>query len=196
MVKIENTYGDTYTGKTSNAIYQRHYGNQIRRKTYKQNKSPSKKQLETRNRFKEAIQQVKNLSPADVQIIKKFYHILKERNPRQWPVNWYNFAKYLHLKRPEIKIINPSTLEYQINYFNIYQVHEIDSTGNIIYNSGNLSDPEIGKLQNYYTHTPDINTITLLISPSPGIIHEYQIREKPEGLRFFEESFFDSRYFT
>jgi len=75
-------------------------------------------------------------------------------------------------------------------------VQEIDSTGNIIYNSGNLSDPEIGKLQNYYTHTPDINTITLLISPSPGIIHEYQIREKPEGLRFFEESFFDSRYFT
>jgi hypothetical protein len=196
MVKIENEYGDKYTGKYSNAIYQQHYGRQIRRKAYKQNKSPSKKQIETRNRFKEAIQQVKNLSSADVQIIKKFYHILKERNPRQWPVNWYNFAKYMYIKRPKLKIINPITLEYQINYFNIYQVQEIDSIGNIIYNSGYLSDPETGKLQNQYSHTPNINTITLIISPSPGITHEYQIREKPEGLRFFDIRFFDSRYFT
>ena len=48
MVKIENEYGDRYTGKSGNAIYQGHYGRTIRRKSYQQNKTPSKKHQNTK----------------------------------------------------------------------------------------------------------------------------------------------------
>lgn len=196
MVKIENIYGDKYTGKSSNAIYQKQYGQQIRRKAYKQNKSPSKKQIETRNRFKEAIQQVKNLSSADVQIIKKFYHILKERNPRQWPVNWYNFAKLCYLKQPTITILNPETLEYQITYFSIYQITEKTVSGLTLYDSGILSNPETGQFHKTYNKTPEPITNNIEITVLPGITHTHQIRQPSASLKFFDNRYFDSRFFT
>lgn len=196
MVKIENIYGDRYTGKSSNAIYQGYYGRQIRRKGYKQTTPPSAKQIQTRQRFKEAIQQVKNLSSVDVQSIKKIFRILKEKDPRSWPVNWYNFAKLCYIKTPKITILDPETLEYQVQYFSIYQVVEKTASGLIVYDSGIISAPETNQFQNQFQKTPETITNYLEITVIPGITHTQQIRPFATILKYFDNRYFDNRYFT
>lgn len=196
MVKVENEYGDRYTGKCSNAIYQGHYGNTIRRKGYKENKPPSKKQLQTRQRFIEATEKIKSLTYEQIQYIKTVYRILKEKNPRQWPVNWFNFAKKLHIKIPEFQIIDIYTNEYKIKYFNIYQVIETNPYGTILFDSGILSSPDAGTYHNTFQKIPDPNTALIEITILPGIKHNFIISEIEIGSKFFDIRFFDNRYFT
>jgi hypothetical protein len=196
MVKIENEYGDQYTGKSSNAIYQGHYGRTIRRKGYKQRKPPSKKQIETRNRFKEAITKIKQLTPNQVQNIKKIYRFLKENNPRSWPVNWYNFAKLCYIKKPKITILNPTTNEYHITNFLIYQIIEKTALDSIVYDSGILSSPETNQFLSSYTKTPETLTDYIQITILPGITHTHIIRPFTTGMKYFDNQFFDNRYFT
>lgn len=196
MVKIENEYGDRYKGKSSNAIYQDHYGKQIRRKSYKQTKPPTPKQLETRQRFKEAIQTIKSLSYNQIQDIKKFYNILKEKDPRKYPVNWYNFAKWLCIKQPKTIILNQTNKEYKINHINIYQVIELSSNNVPVYDSGQLSTPSIGSLLQNFQKIPSLGAVSLKIYPVDGIYHTFQLEEKQFELLFFDSRFFDSRFFA
>ncbi|MCC7569981.1 hypothetical protein KO465_01385 [Candidatus Micrarchaeota archaeon] len=196
MVKIENEYGDKYTGKYSNAIYQQHYGRQIRRKGYKQRKPPSKKQIETRERFKEAIQNIKQLPYDQVQSIKKIFRILKEKNPRSWPVNWYNFAKLCYIKTPKVTILDPETFEYQVTYFSIYQVVEKTASGLIVYDSGIISSPETNQFLQTYQKTPETRTKYIEITVIPGITHTHPLRPILTSLKYFDNRYFDNRYFT
>ena len=196
MVKIENEYGDRYKGKSSNAIYQGHYGRTIRRKSYKEIKNPSPSQVKTRNRFKEATQKIKELNFDEIQGIKKFYRYLKEQNPRKWPVNWYNFAKQLYIKQPTITILNLSNMEYQIDYLNIYKVQEKTESGLIVYDSGVLSNPKGGETLQKFSKIPSLIATKIVIIPILGITHEYQIRKSLTSLRFFDIRFFDNLYFT
>ena len=196
MVKIENEYGDRYKGKSSNAIYQEHYGKQIRRKNYKQTQPPTPKQLQTRQRFKEALKNIKTLNHDQILYLKKVYRILKEKNPRSWPVNWYNFAKLCYIKIPKFKILDPYTREYQVDNFSIYQVKEKTSFGDVIFDSGPLSAPDKGTCLEKYIRKPEHYAVEIQIIVLPGIIHTNLIGETEIGLLFFDSRYFDSRYFT
>jgi len=196
MVKIENEYGDRYTGKSGNAIYQGHYGRTIRRKSYQQNKTPSKKQLQTRQRFKEALKNIKTLNHDQILFLKKVYRILKEKNPRRWPVNWYNFAKLCYIKIPKFKILDSYSNEYQITYFTIYNVKEKTPSGTVIFDSGPLSSPDTGSFLETYSKIPNNINVEIEVQILPGVSHSYFIGEKETGLTFFDSLFFDSRYFT
>lgn len=196
MVKIENEYGDRYTGKSGNAIYQGHYGKTIRRKGYHETGTPSPRQVQIRNRFKEASTLIKNLPYEHRQGIKNIYHYLKEKEPRLWPVNWYNFAKQIYIKKPEFIITDKSNNEYQINYLSIYRIQEISADNTVLFDSSYLSDPFNLIFLKIFKKVPHPNTTIIKIFPIPGVFHEVNIIPVISSLRFFDNRFFETQYFT
>lgn len=196
MVKIENEYGDRYKGKAGNAIYQDQYGRQVRRKSYQQKKPPSKAQILTRQRFKEAIQTIKSLPYNQIQDIKKFYNILKEKDTRKYPVNWYNFAKWLYIKKPKLTIIDSLTNQYKIQHVNIARVEEKTQYLTTTYDSGKISDPTSGDFLKKYIKIPELDTALVEIYVLNDISHTIKIRKLSEDTQFFDIRFFDPRYFT
>lgn len=195
MVKIVNEFGDVLTGKCSNAIYQKHYGRQIRRKGYKEKKQPSPAQLKQRNKFKDAIAWTKSLTTEERIGLKNYYETSKLGYQKNMPVNWYNFAKYVYIKSPTFTILDPTNQTYQIKHPSILKITEKASDGSIINIIDNLSDYENGIITDNYTGTPNIITNIIEVMTMPGLLFEYIISPYTATSKYFDSKYFDIQYF-
>lgn len=104
MVKIINDTGDIKVGRQGEAVYQRHYGQQMRRLVNPKSGEVSKTQLTQRNRFREALIWRKSLSRSARIYLEGYaiangivdgYHI---------PLTWDKFALKIALEQPRIYI--------------------------------------------------------------------------------------------
>lgn len=175
MVKITNEFGDKYTGKQGEAIYQKHYGTQIRRKAYKEDKEPSKRQIQVRNNFKDATSWVKSLSYEQREDLKKFYKTSKISYSNGYPVNWYNFAKWIYIKKPEFQILDSETNDYQIDHPSIVSIKEMDEYGFVHFYESNISTFQDLNLNKKYIKTPTPYTTKIIVTLLTGLIYEYII---------------------
>jgi len=195
LVKIENDFGDVLTGKCSNAIYQKHYGRQIRRKGYKETKEPSPQQIKQRNKFKDAIAWVKTLTSEQRIGLKNYYETSKLGYQKNMPVNWYNFAKYCYIKNPIFQILDDVNNSYNLIHPSILRVVEKSLDESIIYIIDNLTVLENGVLCDNFHRTPEILTAYIELTLITGQIYTYYIEPVKTTTLFFDASFFDYHYF-
>lgn len=175
MVKIVNEFGDVLKGKTGEAIYQGHYGRQIRRKSYKKNDNPSSKQIQVRKRFKDSIIWVNSLTFSQKQNIK---HLFKNQFPsyeKGQPTTWFNYAKWLYLSNPKFSIIDSSNNCYKINHPAIMNIEEYDSSMNLIYSSQNLSDLSDLSLYSSFIHTPSPEVSSIQVTTLTGLLFVFTL---------------------
>ena len=106
MVKITNVYGDVKVGKQGQAVYQRHYGQQIRRTLKPKTGQVSKMQLEQRLRFKQALDWRASLTRDARLYLEGFainHHIVDDYGI---PLSWDKFALKIALQRPEVVLLD------------------------------------------------------------------------------------------
>ena len=105
MVKIINAIGDIKTGRQGEAVYQRHYGQQIRRVVKPKTGEPSKTQLAQRARFQAALAWRKDLSRA-ARIYLEGYAIANGIvDSYGVSLTWDKFALKIALQQPQVFII-------------------------------------------------------------------------------------------
>lgn len=195
MVKITNEFGDVLKGKTGNAVYQEHYGRQIRRKAYKENKKPSESQIQVRNNFKKSIEWVKSLTHEQREDLKSFYKNSNLSYSAGNPINWYNFAKWLYIKKPEFRILDPETAKFEIKHPALYSVTIKNPLGFILYQETGISSFNSLFLNKKYIFTPVSDASTLIITLLTGLDFEYTINTIAPELEGFDINCFDANCF-
>jgi len=194
MVKVENEYGDVLTGKSGNAIYQKFYGQQIRRKAYKQTKPPSKAQQNIRQKFKDALAWIKTLTYEQKNALKTYYRNSKLSYDPNYPVNWYNFAKLIYIKNPTFEILNESNNQYRITHPAIKKIEEKSSTGVTLYIIDDLSSFEDEQYTESYNHIPVIGTTQIILTTLSGLQFSYLEGEITTELIYCDISYCDPNY--
>ena len=194
MVKIENEYGDVLTGKSGNAIYQKFYGQQIRRKAYKQTKPPSKAQQNIRQKFKDALAWIKTLTYEQKNALKTYYRNSKLSYDPNYPVNWYNFAKLIYIKNPTFEILNESNNQYRILHPAIKKIEEKSSSGLLLFSVDNLSSFIDQNYTEHYEHTPETITSQITLTTLSGLEYNYIIGELLEELIYCDIRYCDPNY--
>jgi len=175
MVKIQNVFGDIKKGKQDNAIYQLHYGRQIRRVAYKEKIQPSLRQINQRIRFKDAVLWVNSLTSPEKTNLKKYY----SKSYQSWkpgqPSTWYNWAKTFIMKKPELNLSASSPYTYFINHPAILKIEELDDSGGVVYTSNNLSNITAMVFKDHFSKDPNTDTVSLRVTTLPGIVFEYDL---------------------
>ena len=104
MVKITNEFGDVKRGVQGEAVYQQHYGNQIRRMHKEHKNADTVTQHHQRDRFRTGIDFAKGLTKAQKDFIKSYMAEAGITNPEGLPTTWYSFAKKIAMTVPEVKM--------------------------------------------------------------------------------------------
>lgn len=102
MVKITNLFGDVKTGKQEGAVYQRHYGKQIRRTLKEKKNANTEVQLQQRARFKAGINFAKGLTKPERDFIKTYMTEAGITAPDGLPTTWYTYAKKIAMSVPRV----------------------------------------------------------------------------------------------
>ena len=104
MVKITNEFGDVKRGVQGDAVYQQHYGKQIRR-THKEHKNADTlTQRHQRDRFRTGIDFAKGLTKAQRDFIKSYMAEAGITSPEGLPTTWYTYAKKIAMTVPEVSM--------------------------------------------------------------------------------------------
>lgn len=98
MVKIVNTLGDVKVGKQGAAVYQRKYGEQIRRVLSPKSAIPSQRQLEHRQLYREALVWRSGLSRANRNYLDGYCIANWVVDSYKIPLAWSRFALKLYLE--------------------------------------------------------------------------------------------------
>lgn len=176
MVKIQNVFGDIKKGKQDNAIYQLHYGRQIRRVGYKEKIQPSLRQINQRIRFKNAVNWVKNLSVEEKNHIKQYFRQVYPYYEKGQPATWYNFAKNFVLTLPEFQLIDSETGLYQIKHPAIKSVVEYTADDKVLNSYDNLSSLPSLNLCDTFERTCNPATSYIIVTTLPGCHYKYKIK--------------------
>lgn len=114
MVKITNTAGDVKTGIQGLAVYQGHYGHQVRRVKAPKRGIPSKTQLKQRDLFRLSLTWKKTLTPHDRAWLKWHATNAGVIDSFGVPLTWNRYADKICLTRPTFRTCQigepPSTL--------------------------------------------------------------------------------------
>jgi len=106
MVKIANEYGDVKVGKQGEAVYQRHYGQQMRRQLKPKTGQVSKTQLEQRLRFKQALDWRKSLTRDARRYLEGFAIAHSINDEYGIPLTWDKFALKIALQQPRLILLD------------------------------------------------------------------------------------------
>jgi len=196
MVKITNVFGDEYEGVQDNAIFQKVYGKQVRRKRYTQSKPPSPKQLQVQQRFKDAITWIKTLDPSTKKYIKRYFTDSDLSSTPNFPKTWYTYAKFLYITSPSYKQSSDDLNTYIIKHPALSSIQFLDSLGSVTDSMDNLTDFSIGKITTKYTVTPLETTSRIRIITYPGVVKDIVLLPFTEQLKYYDIKYFDSRYFV
>lgn len=175
MVKIKNIYGDVCTGRKDNAVYQRKYGQAMRR-VYNDNKPPASPLQEAqRDKFKEGIAYAESLNKAERDAIKAY---MKEKNIG-WkdgdPIHWYNWAKSIAMKQPEYRVLDSVTGRYRFSHPAILKIEELDIDGNVLFSMDDLSNIMDGRFQEQWMQTPASGAALVRATTLAGQAYEYTL---------------------
>ncbi|MBA7536971.1 hypothetical protein ES705_29237 [subsurface metagenome] len=99
MVKITNLFGDIKTGKQGEAVYQRKYGEQIRRQVSPKRAIPSERQIKHRQLYKDALDWRKSLSRANRRYLEGYCIAGGIVDGYGAPLAWSRFALKLYLEK-------------------------------------------------------------------------------------------------
>lgn len=106
MVKITNTLGDIKQGKQGEAVFQLHYGQQIRRTLQPKRPNGSKMQLNQRIRFSQAIAWRATLSREARQYLEGFAIAHRIIDSYGLPMTWDKLALKIGLQTPIVRLID------------------------------------------------------------------------------------------
>lgn len=106
MVKIINTLGDVKIGKQGLAVYQRHYGQQIRRLVSPKSIPATKLQQRQRDRFDQALLWRKGLSTNARHYLQGFAIAHQIVDSYGVPLTWDKFAIQIALTQPLVTILD------------------------------------------------------------------------------------------
>ncbi|MBA7627484.1 hypothetical protein ES703_34946 [subsurface metagenome] len=104
MVKITSTTGDVKTGVQGPAVYQGHYGRQIRRMLSPKGAPPSKTQLTHRDLFRLSLAWKKTLTPHDRAWLKWHADEARVIDSFQVPLTWNRYADKIVLSHPQFRL--------------------------------------------------------------------------------------------
>lgn len=106
MVKIINELGDIKQGKQGEAVYQLHYGQQIRRTVKPKTPEPSQTQLEHRTRFQQALTWRATLSRTARIYLEGYAIAHRIIDSYGVPLTWDKVALKIALETPRLQILN------------------------------------------------------------------------------------------
>lgn len=196
MVKITNVFGDEYKGVQDNAIYQLHYGKQIRRKGYTESKTPSPKQLQVRQRFKDSTTWYKGLDFDIKKDIKAYFAKHDLSNIKGYPKTWYTYITYIYISNPTIRTSPTDSNVILINHPAIEKVQYFDSLGNEILVEDDLTDFSQDKVCEKYEGNFPLNATGLKVTTFAGLTKSYGISPPAPTTIYFDSDYFDSDYFA
>ena len=105
MVKIINSLGDVKVGKQGEVVYQRHYGQQMRRTVQPKSGQVSKPQKQQRIRFQQALASRASLS-RDARIYLDGYAIAHRIvDSYGIPLTWDKIALKIALEKPRLRLL-------------------------------------------------------------------------------------------
>lgn len=161
MVKVTNAYGDFKTGKQGTAVYQGHYGNQVRHKWDGKKKNDKPKQIAVQEKFKAGLEFANTLTSSEKQALEYFIDSKKLR------MTWHNYACAIAMTPPKVKYSAsrfPGTFPFVFSQsLSIEQpaIKKIDLVGksNEVFYSVQLTNIESGNLVDKYSLIPE-GTVT------------------------------------
>jgi len=177
MVKIINTLGDVKIGKQGEVVYQRKYGEQIRRTLAPKRAMPSKAQLDHRDLYRAALTWRSQLARANRRYLEGYciangivdsYHI---------PLPWSRFALKIYLQSikfvPDLKITTGPPIpgerkDYCTGPYNMDGAYGLHYWGMQSFTP--LETYTIGKFVAYWAKmtTPNIITLALRLTDGAG----------------------------
>ena len=104
MVKISNQFGDVKRGVQGEAVYQRVYGQQVRRQHREHKNANTKGQKLQRDRFKAGIDWWKTLSVEERRFLKSYMAAHGIGDVEGQPPTAYNFAKSIAMSVPRVEM--------------------------------------------------------------------------------------------
>lgn len=165
MVKINNPLGDVKIGKQGQVVYQRKYGQQIRRTLAPKRAMPSKAQLDHRNLYRAALSWRSQLARANRRYLEGYciangvvdsYHI---------PLPWSRFALRIYLQSikfvPDLKVTTGPSIPGEWNGYTTG-----DNSYDMVY-GGNWKAQTFTQSQ---AHKVTKAKVKLWRSNSPGIV--------------------------
>lgn len=112
MVKIINPLGDVKVGRQGEAVYQRKYGEQIRRQASPKRAIPSQRQLEHRQLYRDALDWRKQLSLPNRRYLDGYCINNWIIDGYGIPLAWSRFALKLHLEHINFVTVDKPILVY------------------------------------------------------------------------------------
>jgi hypothetical protein len=152
MVKVSNIYGDLKFGKQGDAVYQNHYGNQVRRKWDGKKKNNKPKQIEVQEKFRAGLEFANSLTPAEKQSLEYWINSNKLR------MTWHNFACSIAM--------TPVKIEYSVSRFQIVLPFSFSQ-------SIRIEHPAIKRIDLYGKDEGLVLTVTLTNLESGNIINNF-----------------------
>ncbi|MBA7624463.1 hypothetical protein ES703_31872 [subsurface metagenome] len=127
MVKIINTLGDVKVGKQGEVVYQRKYGEQIRRTASPKRAIPSQRQIEHRQLYRQALAWRSQLLPANRRYLEGYCIANGIVDRYQIALPWSRFALKLYLEHVDFVIITKPIPgeEAEEELFENYQVETL-----------------------------------------------------------------------
>jgi hypothetical protein len=106
MVKIINTFGDVKTGVQGDAVYQTHYGQQMRRVKREKRGDVSKPQKSRRRLFSQALDWRANLDRHDRRYLEGLAYHRHIRDSQGIILSWDKVALKIALEVPTIAVVD------------------------------------------------------------------------------------------
>lgn len=105
MVLIDNKQGDIKIGTQGDAVYQRHYGRQIRRVRKEKGGEISKAQTQRRLLFRQALEWRAGLDRHARLVIEQFAYQAHYRDTEGITLTWDRMALKIALEVPDVAVI-------------------------------------------------------------------------------------------
>jgi len=105
MVKIKNVLGDVKVGRQGEVVYQRRYGEQVRRMVSPKRAIASEAQIKHRQFYRDALSWRKGLSPPNRRYLEGYCIANGVIDGYGIPLAWHRFALRLYLERVHFVVI-------------------------------------------------------------------------------------------
>lgn len=105
MVLIRNKTGDLKTGKQGEAVYQAHYGRQIRRTLNPKTTEPSTKQTQRRSLFQQALAWRAGLNRHDRLVLHQAAYEYHYTDAEGITLTWDKLALKIALEIPTVEVL-------------------------------------------------------------------------------------------
>ncbi len=195
MVKVRNIFGDEYKGKQAEKIFQKKYGQQIRREGFKREYESTPWQVAQMERFRKGVEFWKSLSYEQKEKLKKYYKEHVGGYIPGVPGTWVNWVKVFAMQVPRFEILDKEAKKYRITHQGIKKVTEKDVDGNVVFEANGLSDIDELRFQKTFEQFAKKKSRKVEVTTLAGIMHIFEPAEWIKWVSCFEEGCFQENCF-